>query len=115
MCGVMRVMQASWDWAMSVASSTAKARLQQSGVPLVMGDDVWEGIGPTGPKWIGSAMKYELSSDKKYVTVRAPYFTTGNKNLGNETYLETIGYHYCKVLSPARAMEWIYVDALKPQ
>lgn len=107
--------QASWDWAMSVASDTAKARLQKFGRPLVMGDDIWEGIGPTGPKWIGSHLQYNPSSDNKVVTVQAPYFTTVNKNLGNESYLETIGYHYCKILSPARAIEWIYVDALKPQ
>ena len=25
------------------------------------------------------------------------------------------GIHYCKVLSPARAMEWFYVDSLKPR
>ena len=23
------------------------------------------------------------------------------------------GFHYCKVLSPARAMEWIYMGGLK--
>lgn len=23
------------------------------------------------------------------------------------------GVHYCKLLSPARAMEWIYVDGLR--
>ena len=24
------------------------------------------------------------------------------------------GFHFCKVLSPARALEWLYVDSLKP-
>lgn len=28
-------------------------------------------------------------------------------------FIQTVGYHYCKLLSPARAMEWIYVDGLK--
>ena len=23
------------------------------------------------------------------------------------------GFHYCKVLSPARVMEWMYVDSLR--
>lgn len=26
---------------------------------------------------------------------------------------ETAGLHYCKVLSPARVIEWIYVDGLR--
>ncbi len=25
------------------------------------------------------------------------------------------GIHYCKVLSPARALEWFYVDSVKPR
>ena len=29
------------------------------------------------------------------------------------SFVQTVGYHYCKLLSPARAMEWIYVDGLK--
>ena len=28
-------------------------------------------------------------------------------------FIQTVGYHYCKLLSPARAMEWVYVDGLK--
>jgi hypothetical protein len=24
------------------------------------------------------------------------------------------GFHYCKLLSPSRALEWFYVDSLKP-
>ena len=28
-------------------------------------------------------------------------------------YPDSSGFHYCKLLSPARAMEWIYVDGLR--
>jgi hypothetical protein len=78
-----------------------------------MVDDVWAGIGVTGPTWIGKAMSYTPSGDKKTVEVSAPYFSTENKNLGDESFTDTVGYHYCKLLSPAKAMEWIYADGLQ--
>lgn len=28
-------------------------------------------------------------------------------------YPDSAGFHYCKLLSPARIMEWIYVDGLR--
>ena len=111
-CGSIN--QAALDWALANASPAAKARyLSAKGQPLTIVDDVYAGIGPTGPKWIKMALAFTPTADNKAVQVQAPYFATANKNLGDESYLHTIGYHYCKLLSPARAMEWIYVDGLK--
>lgn len=46
-----------------------------------------------------------------YVEVRSPMM----KFPLDYTIKSVSGIHYCKVLSPARAIEWIYVDSLKPQ
>eukprot|EP00931_Biecheleriopsis_adriatica_P066218 TRINITY_DN40617_c0_g1_i1.p1 TRINITY_DN40617_c0_g1~~TRINITY_DN40617_c0_g1_i1.p1 ORF type:complete len:568 (-),score=118.73 TRINITY_DN40617_c0_g1_i1:93-1796(-) len=105
--------QAAYDWALNKASPKALARFKKYGQPFVFVEDLKSGIGPTGPTWIHDALKFEPSDDKKVVKVQSHYFTTGNKNLGKVSFLETVGYHYCKLLSPARAMEWIYVDGLK--
>jgi hypothetical protein len=41
---------------------------------------------------------------------QAPTMVT---DLTASIYPDSAGYHYCKLLSPARAMEWIYVDGLR--
>ena len=105
---------AAWAWALGRASQAAVARLHAHGRPLAFAPDVWSGIGITGPKWIHDKLQYTPSADGSVVNVAAPYFALPNKNLGDEPYVVTVGYHYCKLLSPARAMEWIYVDALRP-
>jgi hypothetical protein len=105
--------QQAWDWAMKTAAPKTLRRFARVGQPLQIVDDVWAPIGATGPEWIKMAMIYKPSADNKVVTVSAPYFTTENKKLGDEPYTSTVGYHYCKLLSPAKAMEWIYADGLQ--
>jgi hypothetical protein len=60
-----------------------------------------------------SLQKYDLSQDsqgKTIVTVCSPTLRTPN-----DYPVSTVaGFHYCKLLSPARALEWIYIDSLKP-
>lgn len=107
--------QAAYEWALRRASPTARARFLVHGTPLLFGDDTWSGIGITGPKWIHDPLRFARTSNGSSVLVTAPTFATPNKNLGDEPFLLTVGYHYCKLLSPARALEWIYVDGLRAE
>ncbi len=73
-------------------------------------------LGPynAGPLWIWNDMHYNNKTDaqgKPYVEVQAPMMKTP------VDYIVPLaaGYHYCKVLSPARVMEWVYVDGLRDQ
>ena len=61
-----------------------------------------------GPLWIWTFMKYATSDDKKTVTVQAPMMRTPDDYfIGSAA-----GFHYCKVLSPFKALEWMYTDSL---
>jgi hypothetical protein len=50
------------------------------------------------------------SLNKTIVIVRSPTLRTPNDYLVSAV----AGFHYCKLLSPARALEWIYIDSVKP-
>ena len=70
------------------------------------GDD----LGPynEGPLWIWTYMKYSTSDDKKTVTIQSPMMRTPTDYfIGSAA-----GFHYCKVLSPFKVLEWMYVDGL---
>lgn len=57
--------------------------------------------------------QYDLSQDsqgKTIVTVRSPTLRFPS----DYPLASVAGFHYCKLLSPARALEWIYVDSFKP-
>lgn len=105
--------QAAYEWALKHASPVALGRFQKYGQKLSFAEDKKSGFGIMGPTWIHDSLTYTPSQDKKTVVVQSHYFTTANKNLGDVPFIQTVGYHYCKLLSPARAMEWIYVDGLK--
>lgn len=102
--------QAAYEWALKNAGSATLARFQKYGVRMVMGED--EGPYNEGPVWIWTALSYSDGKDAngrqtlvvRSVMMRTPtdYFVKGAS-----------GMHYCKLLSPARAMEWIYVDGLR--
>lgn len=97
----------SYEFALDNAGAEALARFKKIGQPLEFGDDIFNGN--AGPIWIGSKLKYTEAADKSKVTITAPCTHTPVDYF----IKKAAGFHYCKVLSPARAMEWIYIDGLR--
>ena len=97
--------QEAISWALDNAGATAKANYFAGGTQLVTGPD----LGPynAGPLWIWKYMSYEMSDDKKTCTVSSPFMATPT----DYWVSAAAGFHYCKILSPFKAMEWIYVDS----
>ncbi len=99
--------KAAFAWAMKNAGPDAQKRYESIGEPLKFGPD----LGPynAGPLWIYNGLKYNQASDKSSMTIQSPMMHTP-VNYGIKA---AAGFHYCKLLSPARAMEWIYIDGLR--
>lgn len=72
----------------------------------MIGDD----LGPYNecPLWIWTYLSYKDNKDKTETTLRAPMMRTPT----NYPISAAAGFHYCKLLSPFRAIEWIYIDSL---
>ena len=100
----------SYDWALCNASNVTVARFQKFGEPYVMGED--EGPYNVGPLWILDPLKFKKtvsSSGDDTIEIRSPMLRTPL-----DFFIKvSAGFHYCKLLSPARAMEWVYVDGLR--
>ena len=107
--------QAAIDWALSKLPSKTRRRYEKYGQQLLVGEDA--GTCAAGPCWIWDSMKFEKDDDKNVVVVKGVEFGSENKNkfpCGENGPLPcAAGFHYCKLLSPARALEWMYVDGLK--
>jgi len=96
----------SIKWAYEHLSDQAKANYDKYGVKLVTGDD----MGPynEGPLWIWTLMNYTKSDDGTQMVVSSPMMRTSTKYIVPSAR----GFHYCKVLSPFKAIEWMYLDGL---
>jgi hypothetical protein len=105
-----RANQMAWDWALTNADSDVRARFEKAGEPFVMVDDVEAPIGLTGPTWIKKELKYTRTA-KNTIEIQSWTFVVPESPIKSK-YLPT-GMHYCKLLSPARCMEWIYTDGLR--
>jgi len=97
----------AYDYALTHASASATARFQKYGEPLVMGDD----LGPynAGPLWIWDDLKFKHDSSRNVTVVSSPMMRTPT----SYWIKAAAGMHYCKVLSPARAMEHLMIDGLR--
>lgn len=93
-----------------LADSVTKTRFMKYGSPMEMGED--QGCMHNGGLWIYLPMKYSWrkgSSGENTLVLSSVQLST------EVTYPIGIfaGMHYCKLLSPARVMEWVYVDGLR--
>jgi predicted esterase len=102
--------QLAYDWAVNHTDPMTRIRFREFGVPMVMGED--KGCLENGGLWIYLPMHYNTTKNStggEILLVQSIQLKT------NVTYPIGIfaGMHFCKLLTPARAMEWIYVDSLR--
>ncbi|XP_072021307.1 uncharacterized protein [Amphiura filiformis] len=97
--------QEALRWALRRASSEARNRYITRGRDMLFGKD----REANGFKWLLFSLEYEYTAEGDLVVTSTSLYT-------DPDYLtpRLAGMYYCKLLSPYRAMEWIYVDSLKP-
>lgn len=91
------------DWAMANAHTTALQNYDTYGEKLVMGGD-HNAI--NGGTWIYAPLQYNKQDDgtMQIVSIVLPLPDTEIVDIFKSM-------HYCKMISPFRALEWIYVDS----
>merc|ERR1712100_1009432 len=107
----------AYKWALDNADARTLARYQAHGQPFTFGADIAKS---GGPLFLYAGITYKDNGDAG-VEISSPMQKTEidywKKHFGpipKPSSLPDPGcFHYCKLLSPARAMEWIYVDGLR--
>ncbi len=97
------IQRAAIDYASSRVPAATRNRFEKYGQKFVVAADK-----NGSPTWEYDSMDWKEDNAKNIVTIQAAAYSTENK--GTKT---TTGIHYCKVVSPARAMEWMYTDGLR--
>lgn len=93
--------QMAYDYALKNAGAAAQRRFNASGQALVFDDTVYHSRAKT---WTSKELSWKEKGSEMHVQSQG-LLTDENSKEG--------GTHFCKLLSPARAMEWVYVDGLK--
>mmetsp|Transcript_144100 Transcript_144100/g.268437 ORF Transcript_144100/g.268437 Transcript_144100/m.268437 type:complete len:754 (+) Transcript_144100:48-2309(+) len=111
----------AYQWAQQNAGSTALERFNKYGQKYTFADDIPKS---GGPFFIKSRLQFNEITDasgEKVISVAAPmqkteidYWKRHFGPIPRPSLIPDPGcFHYCKLLSPARATEWIYVDSLR--
>jgi hypothetical protein len=115
---------AAIKWAFESAPEKTRARYEEYGQKLVASQED-KPVCIAGPCWIWASLEYSNKKESGDVTVFPPSFAFKNTNpypCDEKLYPSdprkvvlpcTAGMHYCKLVSPARVMEWMYVDSLR--
>ena len=113
--------QAALDTAYDMLPEGTRARYDKYGQAMKVKEGGDKGVCAAGPCWIWSPLVYDDQGDDG-VQLSSPSFAEPNKNpfpcgeanTENDKRLPCpAGMHYCKLLSPARAVEWMYVDSMR--
>lgn len=112
-CG--EINQQAIQWAMSKLPKKTRTRFQQYGQQFLIGPDL--STCAAGPCWIWDALRWIEDDAANTVTIQSVWFGSENYNKypcgESKTLPCSAGFHYCKIISPARALEWMYVDGLR--
>lgn len=111
----------AYQWALNLAGKTTRDRFEKYGEKFVFAGDVQK---EGGPLFLEAHVAYDeitLGNDEKVIQISSPaqktemdYWVKHFGPIPRPSFIPDPGcYHYCKLLSPARAMEWIYVDSLR--
>eukprot|EP00747_Dinoflagellata_sp_TGD_P186426 gnl/TRDRNA2_/TRDRNA2_43437_c0_seq1.p1 gnl/TRDRNA2_/TRDRNA2_43437_c0~~gnl/TRDRNA2_/TRDRNA2_43437_c0_seq1.p1 ORF type:complete len:562 (-),score=94.96 gnl/TRDRNA2_/TRDRNA2_43437_c0_seq1:48-1733(-) len=117
----MQTNQKAYNYALQNAGSSTIARFFKYGQKYTFGDDVPK---QGGPLFLDARLEFEELTrvgGEKVIQVSSPMQKTEvdywKKHFGpipRPSFVPDPGcFHYCKLLSPARAMEWIYTDSLR--
>ena len=118
-------------WALNKAPPKTLKRYSDYGKQLVAGDDIDYSTGFT---WLYTHLVFTTFKVFKPLLIRFKVLILKEYNekvdSNNRTYIDlrsptlrfatdykikaVAGLHYCKVLTTARALEWIYIDSVKP-
>jgi len=97
------------EWAISKAPAKVRERYLKNGVRLTTGSDIPK---MNGAGWIWSSLEFRKSIDEKGRECRVLHSPTMNTPL-DHPIPNAGGKAYCKLLSPTKALDWIYTDSLR--
>jgi hypothetical protein len=111
----------AYEWALGHANEATRDRFERSGLKYEFGKDIPKA---GGPLFLDAHLRFDeitRAGGEKVIQVSAPMQKTEidywKRHFGPIPRPSSIPdpgcFHYCKLLSPARAMEWIYLDSLR--